>query len=167
MSDLFFFREAGIEDLPLILQWTQDLMVHEALDSSIELPLTDNISELLEDWLKNLITDNNSLIIIAMDQTQQIPLGIIIGYLQLQPNNFTVFDMHGVIQMVWVDKEQRKKGLAMQLVQHMEDTFKNLNISYCEIQYSSSNKEAQGFWCKAGYQVVSQNCRKMLNEQPD
>lgn len=138
-------------------------MAHEALNDNIELPLVENISELIENWLANLITDNNCLIIIAMDETEKVPLGLVIGYLQLQPNEFTIFDMHGVIQMVWVDVEQRKKGLASQLVKQMEDTFKNLKIPYCDIQYSATNTEAKGFWEKAGYQKTSQSCRKMLN----
>ena len=163
MLNNYSFREATPEDLSLILKWTEELMDHEALDISIELPLVNNISELLENWLINLIDDDNTLIIIANDEQQNIPKGIIIGYLQIQPNEFTVFEMHGVIQMVWVEKDQRKQGLAMQLVRHMEDTFKNLKVPYCEIQYSASNKEAAAFWSKVGYKQVSYNSRKMLS----
>jgi len=159
----YSFREASINDLPLILKWTEQLMDHEALADDLELPLTNNISELLQDWLKNLISDDNSLIIVAMDNILNIPQGLIIGYLQQQPNKFSQFTLHGVIQMVWVEKEHRKKGLAKQLVIHMEDTFKNLQIPYCEIQYSDSNKEAKAFWNKLNYQPVSHNCRKFLN----
>ncbi|MFT5453073.1 MAG: ribosomal protein S18 acetylase RimI-like enzyme [Enterobacterales bacterium] len=165
MPDTYSFREAKINDLPLIVKWTEDLMEHEAMDESIEISLDDNVSELVSDWLTNLITDNNSLIIIATDdsQTPAKATGLIIGYLQLQPNNFTIFNMHGVIQLVWVEKELRKTGLATQLVLHMEDTFKNLNVPYCEIQYSDSNSEAKAFWEKSGYTKVSHTCRKMLN----
>ena len=166
MSNNYSFREASSEDLPLILKWTEELMEHESLDQSIELPLVDNISELLEEWLKNLLEDNNALLILAIDESIQpeTAQGLIIGYLQLQPNNFTKFTMHGIIQMVWVDQNQRKKGLASQLVRHMEDTFKNLDIPYCDIQYGNSNIEAEAFWKKAGYQKISQSCRKMLEE---
>ena len=164
MPDNYSFREANINDLPLILKWTEELMDHEAMDKSIEISLNENISELVSDWLKNLITDNNALIIIASDDSPppSKALGIIIGYMQLQPNNFTVFNMHGVIQMVWVEKKFRKKGLATLLVKHMEDTFKNLKIPYCEIQYSDSNSEAEAFWEKSGYQKVSHSCRKVF-----
>jgi len=161
---IYSFREATIDDLALILKWTEALMRHEALDNSLELPLVENISELVEDWLKNLISDNNSLLIIALDDSN-IPKGLIIGLMQLQPNEFTQFNMHGIIQMAWVDKDQRKQGLAMQLVNHMEDTFKNLQVPYCEIQYSASNIEAAAFWEKVGYQIVSHNCRKIFAEK--
>jgi ribosomal protein S18 acetylase RimI-like enzyme len=165
MSNNYSFREANIDDLPCLLNWTEDLMEHEALDPDIELPLADNISELLEEWLKNLLEDNNALLIIANDESDESVSahGLIVGYLQLQPNNFTKFEMHGIIQMVWVNEEQRNKGLASQLVNQMEVTFKNLKIPYCDIQYSSSNKEAAAFWTKAGYQKISQSCRKVFN----
>jgi len=160
----YSFREATIDDLSLIKQWTNDLMNHEALEKNIELPLADDINRLIQDWLINLITDNNSLIIIASDETTNPPvsLGFIVGLLQLQPNSFTKFNMHGVIQILWVDPAQRKKGLAIQLVKYMEDTFKNLKIPYCEVQYSDSNDEALVFWEKAGYISVSHSCRKIL-----
>jgi len=160
----YSFREATIDDISLIKKWTDDLMNHEALDNNIELPLADDIEKLIEDWLMNLITDNNSLIIIATDEAPSPPLdvGFIVGLLQLQPNNFTQFNMHGVVQMLWVDPAQRKKGLARQLVKHMEDTFINLNVPYCEIQYSDSNDEAVDFWENAGYKKISHSCRKIL-----
>ena len=164
MSSIYSFREANLEDLPLILKWTEALMEHESLGSSLELPLSNNISDLLHRWLENLITDYNSLIIIATEINQQKPLGLIIGYLQAQPNNFTDFQMHGVIQMVWVEEKCRKKGLALQLVKHMEDTFKNLDVPYCEIQYSETNVEASAFWKKAGYSIVSLSCRKIFSD---
>lgn len=159
----YSFREATLEDLPLILKWTEELMAHEALDKSLELPFTENISEQIREWLKNLVTDNNSLIIIAVDEVLDTPKGLIIGYLQLQPNEFTIFNMHGIIQMVWVEKDQRQKGLAKQLVIHMEDTFKNLQIAYCDIQFSDNNMEAKAFWDKLGYRPVSHSCRKFLS----
>ncbi len=163
-SDNYSFREATIDDLPLILNWTEYLMEHEALDRSIELKLNPNISKLLEDWLEKLISDNNSLLIIAMDMSKSPPqaIGLIIGYLQLQPNNFTIFNMHGVIQMVWVEEEYRQKKIASRLVTYMEDTFRNLNIPYCEVQYSDTNSNASHFWDKTGYQKISHSCRKML-----
>jgi len=54
-------------------------------------------------------------------------------------------------------------GLASQLVDYVEKTFKNIDIPYCEIQFSDTNQGAEAFWIKNGYQKVSHNCRKMLN----
>ncbi len=163
-NDNFFFREATVEDLPLILKWTEQLMAHESLDKTIELQLKENISQLLEEWLKNLISDNNSLIIIAIDKSKRpvCSAGLIVSYIQLQPNDFTQYALHGVIQMVWIDKKYRNNGLASQLVDYVEETFIDMSIPYCEIQYSNTNHEAEAFWHKSGYQKTSHNCRKIL-----
>ncbi len=163
--DDFSYREATKEDLPLILKWTVQLLAHESLKNEIELQLKDNVSLLLEEWLKNLISDKNTLIIIATDESK-MPIcsaGIIIGHIQLQPNDFTQYGLHGVIQMVWVDINYRNNGLASQLVAHVEETFVNMDVPYCEVQFSNSNCEADAFWSKSGYQKASHNCRKMLN----
>ncbi len=162
--DDFSYREATLEDWPLILKWTKQLMAHERLNNDIELQLKKNISFLLEEWLKNLIADNNSLVIITSDnsKTPPSPVGLIIGLIQIQPNNFTLYEFHGVIQMIWVEQTYRNNGLASQLVSYVEESFKQMDIPYCEIQYSDTNHEAEEFWFKSGYQKVSCNSRKML-----
>ena len=162
MEDSYIFKEAEAGDLNQILQWTEALMEHELLSDDIELQLADNISGLLEEWIKHLIIDHNSLLIIAQDSNHQEPKGLIIGYMQAQPNNFTIFEMHGVIQMVWVEPSERKKGLARKLVAQMETTFCNLHLPYCELQYSDSNLEAKAFWDQMGYKITSHSCRKIF-----
>lgn len=164
MTTPYLFREANIDDLSSILNWTESLMDHEALDSIIELELSTDIAIELKTWLTNLIDDDNTLIVIAINELTKSPVGIIIGYLQSQPNKFTIYEVHGVIQMVWVDLEQRQQGLAAKLVNAIEETFVNLDIPYCEIQYSQSNTEAAAFWEKVGFQVVNHTSRKFYNK---
>ena len=164
MPTTYSFREATLDDLPIILGWTESLMEHEALDTLFELELSSDISSQLKTWVRNLISDENTLIIIAIDDSSNAPVGVIIGYLQQQPNAFTIYESHGVIQMVWVDVHRRQQGLAAKLVQSMEETFINLSIPYCEIQYSQSNKEAESFWHKVGFHVVSHTSRKFYNK---
>jgi ribosomal protein S18 acetylase RimI-like enzyme len=160
MTTDFNFREATMADLELLVTWTSELMRHERLDESIELPLANDIDGKLNTWLAGLVEDNNCLVIMAEDAKG--PCGLAIAAIQAQPNGFTPFEMHGVIQMVWVEPALRKQGLANILVGYIEQTFKALKVPYCEIQYSATNKEAEGFWAKMGYQVVSHNSRKML-----
>lgn len=161
MSGDYLFRQAAESDLNLLVNWTMDLMAHEALDNDLEIPLKSDIKTRIEQWINSLLKSDNALYIIA-DDSAGIPCGCILGIMQLAPNDFTEFTIQGLIQMVWVDESQRRNKLADQLVNHMEDTFKNLDIPYCEISFSISNQEAKGFWLTKGYQPVSQNCRKIL-----
>jgi ribosomal protein S18 acetylase RimI-like enzyme len=164
MSNAMSYRQATQDDLDILLAWTLRLMEHERVEESLELPLKQDVSEQVSTWLSNLIENDNALIIIADDQGGK-PLGGILGLVQLAANDFVDITVYGLIQMVWVDKDYRGQGIASSLVTYMEDTFKSLNIPYCEIQYSASNNEAKAFWVKTGYSTVSHTCRKFLNIQ--
>jgi len=162
MTNQYHFRTASESDLPLLLKWTLALMKHEAMGDDIELPLHDNIEELLNEWLLALLSNDSALFIISDDADSGVSKGCILGIIQLAPNSFVVHPSNGLIQMIWVEPETRRTGLAAELLTHMEQTFKNLNIPYCEINYSINNLEAESFWQSKGYQPVSQNCRKFL-----
>ena len=161
MSDMYQFRQATKSDLNLLVRWTLDLMAHEALDDDLEIPLKSDIESRINQWIESLLNSDNALYIVA-ENTKNKPCGCILGLMQLAANDFTQFAIQGLIQMVWVKESERRNKLAAQLVAHMEDTFKNLDIPYCEISFSASNKEAEGFWLAQGYQSVSQTCRKIL-----
>ena len=138
MSSQYIFREATVSDLNLINQWTLDLIEHEALDASIELPLKTDYKEKVFQWLSTLINSENALFILAENTNSELH-GCVLGMLQLVPNEFIDFTMQGLIQMVWVDKKYRRAGLAGQLVKQMEDSFKTLGVPYCEISFSVAN----------------------------
>ena len=161
MTPNYLFRKAESDDLDLLTQWTLELMQHEAIDDSLEVPLKPDVDSKVENWLADLLKSDNALFIIAETEDKQ-PHGCILGLLQLAPNDFVVSPIHGLIQMVWVTPEHRRHGLAGQLLQHMEQTFRNLEVPYCDISYSVSNSEAEGFWQSNGYQTVSTSCRKFF-----
>lgn len=162
MADVYQFRLANEGDLEQLYTWTRALMDHEAIEKSLELPLKPDVDEKLKEWISALIANDSALFIIAEDESGQA-YGCVLGLIQLAPNDFIDMTMHGIIQMVWVEPETRRTGLAAQLVEHMESTFKNLQIPYCEISYSITNDEARGFWQSVGYAPISQTCRKFLN----
>ena len=155
------FREANIEDLAILCQWTLDLMAHEAVDESLELPLNSDLKNKIANWLRTLIESENALFIVAIDDNET-PCGCVLGMLQMAPNDFVDFNMHGLVQMIWVEPEYRRHGIAQQLLQHMEQTFTNLDVPFCEISYSVTNQEAESFWHDNGYKPVSKTCRKFL-----
>ena len=161
MTPNYLFRKAESDDLDLLTQWTLELMQHEAVDDSLEVPLKPDIETKIENWLANLLKSDNALFIIAESEDNKAH-GCILGLLQLAPNDFVASPIHGLIQMVWVTPEHRRHGLARQLLEHMEQTFRNLDVPYCEISYSVNNKEAKGFWLSNGYEPVSTTSRKFF-----
>lgn len=161
MSHNYQFREAQPDDISLLTEWTLELMKHESVENSLEVPLKSDVDEKIAAWLSTLITSDNALYIIA-ETEEKVPCGCILGILQLAPNDFVDCAVHGLIQMIWVTPEFRRDGLARQLLEHMEQTFQNLEVPYCEISYSTSNEEAKGFWQTHGYEAVSTSCRKFF-----
>ncbi len=155
------FRESTASDLDILTDWTMQLMQHEAIDEKLELPLKEDVRDRISNWLGTLIESDSALFIIAEDESKQ-PIGCVLGLLQLVPNDFIEVQVHGLIQMIWVDPTYRRKGVAEALLNHMESTYKNLDIPYCEISYSMTNLEAESFWQKHGYSPVSVTCRKFL-----
>ena len=163
MSNNFTFRQANLFDIPQLIQWTKSLMKHEALDGSIELPLNQNLDLHLQSWLESLITSSNALLIVSLDEDNQYA-GCILGLIQEVPNEFLRINLHGVIQMIWVEPDKRRSGLAKNLVNDIEKLFLEMDIKYSEIGYSQSNVEAQKFWQKMNYTPVSITSRKILSK---
>lgn len=161
MMTHYQFRQAEQSDLDLLVAWTLELMQHEALKEDLELPLKNDVDIRIRQWIESLINADHALYIIAEDEHQR-PRGCILGVMQLAANDFIDFAIQGLIQMVWVDKSHRRNKLAHHLVTHMEQTFKNLEIAYCEISFSATNEQANAFWLASGYEPVSQTCRKFL-----
>ena len=155
------FRTATEADLDNLLTWTQALMQHEQVSKELELELADDIEEQLRKWLDALLKSESALFILAETEAG-VPMGCILGLVEFNMNPFTVHTTHGVIQLVWVEPQHRKDGLASQLLQYMETTFKELNIDYMEISYADGNKEAEAFWNKQGYRSISHKSRKYL-----
>ncbi|MBT8448957.1 MAG: GNAT family N-acetyltransferase, partial [Gammaproteobacteria bacterium] len=148
------FRTATENDLDNLLTWTQALMAHEQVSKELELQLAEDIQEQLRNWLDALLKSESALFILA-ETEDGTPMGCILGLVEFNANPFTIHTTHGVIQLVWVEPKYRKDGLASQLLQYMETTFKELNIDYMEISYADGNKEAEAFWNRQGYRSVS------------
>jgi ribosomal protein S18 acetylase RimI-like enzyme len=89
-------------------------------------------------------------------------LGFALGFLQTQPNPFTPFQSHGVIQLLWVDDAWRGQGIARGLVSQLVAVFKESGAGYIEIQHIAANVPAASFWQDSGFDVCGMTRRKFL-----
>ncbi len=154
-------RQATANDHTQLLQWTLALQAYEAEHGKAMLPVVDNIAALLGNWITDLLNNANALILIAEDN--QKPIGFILGLLQIQPNPFTIFQSHGVIQLVWVDERARQQGIAAQLVEQMTKVLRESGAGYIEIQHIAANVPAVQFWQNQGYEACGVIRRKFIN----
>jgi ribosomal protein S18 acetylase RimI-like enzyme len=144
----------------MLLQWTIALQSYEAEHGKAMLPVVNNLAPLLGNWLNDLLSNPNSLILIAEDS--QGPIGFILGFLQIQPNPFTIFQSHGIIQLVWVEERVRQQGIAAKLVEQMTTVLRESGAGYIEIQHIAANVPAVQFWQNQGYEACGVIRRKFL-----
>jgi ribosomal protein S18 acetylase RimI-like enzyme len=150
--------QATNEHLDLIHQWT--LKIHNHEKSSLLKP-HHQFSERLLNWLKSEIGNNNTLCLIAYCDKQ--PLGFILGSIDIINSGFVELNIKGIIKLLWVEPEFRKKQIATRLLNYLEACFKECNIQYIECDYTYTNKEAQSFWKRQGFTPLSISCGKMLS----
>lgn len=154
-------RQANDNDHQQLLQWTQCLQAYEAEHGKAMLQVSDNIERYLEQWLKELQHNASSLILVA--ELDQKPAGFILGALLMQPNPFTVYQSHGVVQLLWVDEQYRQHAIASRLLEQISAVFKELGAGYIEIQHIAANVPAVNFWQKHGFEACGVIRRKFLN----
>lgn len=154
----FALRQAQVDDLPLLCQWTMSLQQEET--GPDDLPVLVDLGERLYPWLENYLRDPNALLLIA--ETEGRACGFGLGFLASQPNSFTPYLFHGVIQLIWIEPAQRRHGIAAQMVNAMEDVFREHGVPYIDIQHTAVNQLATNFWQNAHYNQVAVTRRKFL-----
>jgi len=153
-------RRATQDDLPTLSGWTLALQHYEAEHGRAMLPVVDDLPVHLQKWIHDLLSTPNALLLVA--EQGSAPLGFALGFLHTQPNPFTPFQSHGVIQLLWVDDEWRGQGIARDLVGQLVAVFKDAGAGYIEVQHIAANVPAASFWQDAGFDVCGVTRRKFL-----
>jgi len=132
-------------------------------DESTSLKISEDFKSKISIWVEQIDSTPSNLIIIA-EKSHQI-CGFIIALVEIQPNQFTQYNTHGLIQAIWVEPEQRKNGLGEALVKQALDSFAEFKIPYCDIAYHPDNKAAKQFWKKMGFNQSQTTARKFLGSR--
>lgn len=130
-------------------------------DTRTDLKVSDDFDFQIEQWLQNVIQQPASLIILASKNSQ--PVGFIMGMVEPQNNSFSQYNLHGLIQAIFVPKANRRQHIGQQLVDEMLSSFNEHCIAYCDLSYHPQNAVAMKFWERQGFipaQIIS---RKFLD----
>ncbi|WP_444994896.1 GNAT family N-acetyltransferase [Aliikangiella sp. IMCC44359] len=150
-------RQAVQQDLKLIVNWTIKLHQHE--DDGV-LPVSDDLSEKLTQWLTKEMQNPNCLFLVA--EVNQQPIGFIMACSIINDNGFLKSQIKGLIQLLWVDEKYRKSTVGKSLVNEILTCFKEINISHVECSYTANNQLAKNFWQSIGFIESSMTARKVL-----
>jgi ribosomal protein S18 acetylase RimI-like enzyme len=150
-------RECLSSDIDKITEFTLALHLHE---SDQQLVPHANFSDNLKKWLESELGSNNSLLLLA--EKDQKAAGFVCASSVINDNGFLQQPLKGIIQLLWVEPEYRKRNIAQQLVNTVELCFKESGINYVECSFMVNNSLASHFWTQQGYIVNSVTCRKIL-----
>ncbi|PHS19784.1 MAG: hypothetical protein COA86_03220 [Kangiella sp.] len=163
-TDQISFRQATADDLAQIVSFTNSIHLQED-DQSI--PTNKHFLFNLEKWLKEELNNSLSLFLIAdfennFGQTNSI--GFIGATTVINDNGFLENPTKGVINLLWIEKEHRKKNIAKQLVSMIEDCFKENAINVIECSFTDTNELAKKFWSNMHYKIFSVTARKIISD---
>lgn len=150
-------RQADANDLERLHQWSLKLHQHEQpqlLEAHAE------FGSRLKQWLKNDLTNENSLALIG--EVNSTPIGFVSGSIEAMPSGFTNQAIKGWIKLLWVEPDYRKSGFADQLVKAIESCFKECNVEYVECHFTSNNHLAEHYWKSAGYSPTTITAGKII-----
>lgn len=150
-------RQATLDDLSLIVNWTEQVHGHED-DGS--LPTREDFSENLNLWLRTELNNPNSIFLIA--EVSSKPVGFIFASSVMNDNGFLEYLFKGVIQIIWVDEEHRHQRIAHHLLNEIEACFLSININYVECSFTVKNQLAKQFWAVEGFTPSAMTARKFL-----
>jgi len=157
------FREFCADDQSFVLN---GLMAINTLEKDAETELTVSAefkTELLL-WLDSISNQPASLIIIAVEKAQ--PIGFILGMVEPQNNNFSIYPLHGLIQAIFVIEGFRRKHIGSALIKEIITAFAEHHVPYCDLSYHPKNSIAKDFWCENGFIPAQITSRKFLKPLP-
>ncbi len=98
-----------------------------------------------KEWIKNALNDNNKFFLIYEDE---------------HPKAFILFSIYGEtarIELIKVNKEYQKNGVATKMIKCLEYILNNKNINYLNVGTQVNNIGAVNLYHKLGFKEISHN----------
>jgi GNAT superfamily N-acetyltransferase len=112
--------------------------------------MTEEGRRLLKQKVANDLADSTTRIFIAEagDETIGFAQGKVASRSDYAPRTV------GLVSLVYVRKQFRRKGIGRHLVKELCRFFGSNKAEHLTVRYVISNKEAEGFWAKLGFEPI-------------
>jgi ribosomal protein S18 acetylase RimI-like enzyme len=112
--------------------------------------MTEDGKKLLKQKVENDLTNSNIHVLLAEVD------GETIGYVQGEVTSRSDCTPRtvGQVQLVYVMKQFRRKGVGRLLVRELCKFFNSNKAEHLTVRYIIGNKEAEGFWRKLGFEPI-------------
>ena len=145
-------KEASEKHIPEITKLWMEFMYFntaiEPFDTS-----GDNVLTQVETHLRNKITSDDSLVLIATDNQRVV--GYSISQITRRPP-FTRGKQLGVIYDMAVTASYRKKGIGKEILDQIKSWFKDRDIHRIELSVVTKNTIGDSFWREQGFKDYEQ-----------
>jgi len=154
--------QATESDAPHMASWLSSLLGHvqtstnDPYITSVSLSSGHEVEQLMRSW----VTDPKSIVYVFEDD--ECKQGFIKAKVTRPFVESASISQVGLIEMLWIEPEARRRGYAKQLVRAVEDWFAQQGIGYIDLHYMLGNHEAEEFWQAIGYLPYHVRSRKTL-----
>lgn len=143
-------EKPSVEDIPhIVLLWQGQYAFHNEIDKDYYVPVTPELIEKFRAYTLEAIEQDKPNILIARENKK------IVGFVTYAVGEEEYFDTKiakfGEIKELFVDEEQRGKGIGRKLVEHAESYFATQGIKDLKIQASVFNPGAIRLYNELGY----------------
>jgi len=140
-------RPAKISEVSIIDSFQHGIGVHErSLDSNIK--RRGRIRYFTQADIKKLILSKKSVILIAESDE---PLGCGSAKIRKNRASWSRYKYQGSIEMMFVKKEYRKKGVGRKIIKELLNWFKKQKVKDIRLQVYYNNVSAVRFYRKSGF----------------
>ncbi len=126
--------------------------------SGLQLPLDADGPEM---WLRSAINTTGKFSHLIIAVSDDAVIGFVQGMIRFLPDYLGGHTV-GLITHVYVDPSFRRSGAGRELVTRMEGWFRGRHVHSIELQVSSGNETAAGFWNRMGYTEELRQFRKPI-----
>lgn len=150
------------DDTPYLHQAMAALLAHvrDTSQDAYLLRLTDRYIEDSERWLGEIMSSDESMVLVA--KWDGIAIGYAIGSITRPFIERCEIEAIGLIEHCWVEPAHRTRGVASELVDALECWFREQSIEFADVQYLLGNNEAEATWTRLGYRPYRFIARKRL-----
>lgn len=106
----------------------------------------------LVNFYLGLLRDAKARVLVACDLETEHVIGMAVGRI-LRQQEFEPSEI-GRIDDVWVDPEQRRRGVCRAMVGQLLEFFERAKIEVLVLDYAVGNREAEQVWSRLGFQPV-------------
>jgi ribosomal protein S18 acetylase RimI-like enzyme len=140
----------GLSDIPQILQLLQKQYdYHHDLDPTYYVPNSENLDKKFEEYLTDAIIKDDPNILVAEEGDETI------GFITFEEQSEQYFDTniknYGVVLELFVNEDQRTRGVGTKLMSEAENYFKAKGLKYMKLSCSTFNKLALNFYVNGKY----------------